>query len=97
MYYWAPIYTSIFMLFMSNPLQSIQDIYEFPHKLWASTFIWWKQTDASVNNSHLYTFQKHSHTIQKSLNQARNLATATELLNLTLAWGKPFMSLQGEI
>lgn len=57
----------------------------------------WKQMDVSISNSHLCAFQKRSHIIQKSLNQTRNLAAEAQLLNITLALGKLFMPLQGEI
>lgn len=53
--------------------------------------------DFSISNSHLYFFQKCGHTIQKTLNQTSNLAAAPQLLNITLARGKLFMPLQGEI
>lgn len=69
----------MFTAFMSDPLH--QDIYARLHQLWASP-----SSDGSkwMFQSVIHTSapsKKRSHTIQKSLNQTRNLAAAAQLLN----------------
>ena len=86
----------MFTAFYERPITS-RYLCPSPSASSIAAIVRWKQMDVSISNSHLGAFQKRSRTIQKSLNQTRNLAAAAQLLNITLALGKLFMPLQGEI
>lgn len=64
------------------------DIYTSLLQLWASPSSTGSKVMFHISNSHLYTSQKCSHTIQRPLNCTRTLAATAQLLNVIPARGK---------